>query len=370
MLKKFDYLLKYNGVNFTSFLNFIIKHNIKISDVCRENTREIFFRVSEKEYKKYLKCNPNFNISIVKIGGLKQIITTFLKRSGLVIGSLIVACVFAFHKGVVADIRIYGANYTNESIENAIKNYGVEVGKKCNFDSEELAQYILDNVQEISLASVKKQGNSILVNVVEKEEKDENNEPLYAPYNMVIKDIDVLSGTLNVEKNSIVKKGDVLVESYIISSNGERISVPAKANIVADVWFCGSEVAMKEATKYIETNEQKTYKSVSFFKNNKTEFVSPYANFVTKTNNYCATNSMLLPIYVTSTTFIKTDEIVKIFDYEKYKDEFFEKSKQNAYTILPKNVTINEITQSVSNLSDRYIFQTYLKTTMEIKNEN
>lgn len=370
MLKKFDYLLKYNGVNFTSFLNFVVKHNIKIRDVRRENTKEIYFKMSGKEYKKYLKCNPNFNISIVKIGGLKQIIATFFKRSGLVAGSLIVACIFAFHKGVVADIRIYGANYTNESIENAIKNYGVEVGKKCSFNSEELVQYILDNVQEISLASVKRQGNSILVNVVEKEEKNDENEPFYAPYNMVIKDIDVLSGTLNVEKNSIVKKGDILVEPYAISSNRERISVPAKANIIADVWFCGSEVAMKETVKYIEINEQKTYKSVSFFKNNKTDFVSPYANFVTITNNYCATKSMFLPIYINSTIFIKTNKIVEIFDYEKYKDEFFEKSKQNAYTILPKNVTINEITQSVSDLSDRYVFQTYLKTTMEIKNEN
>ncbi len=370
MLKKFEYLLKYDGVNFTSFLNFAIKHDIKISNVCRVNPREVSFKMSEKEYKKYLKCEPNFNISIIKVGGFKRVISTFLKRLGLVIGGVIVICVFALHKNIVANIKIYGAHYTNDSIENAIKNYGVEVGKKCSFDSDELEQFLLDNVQEISLASVKKQGNSILINVVEKEEKDEEETPFYAPYNMVIKDIDVLSGTSIVEKNSVVKKGDVLVEPYAISSNGERISVPAKANIVADVWFCGSEVAMKQTTKYIETNERKTYKSVSFFKNSKTDFMPPYMHFVSQTNNYCVSKSMFLPIYVTSTTFIKTDKIVEIFDYEKSKDEFFEKSKQNAYTILPKNVTINEITQSVSDLSDRYIFQTYLKTTMEIKNEN
>ena len=98
--------------------------------------------------------------------------------------------------------------------------------------------------------------------------------------------------------------------------------------------------------------------------------MSPYKDYVSETKIINVTNKYFLPIYLIKNTYYETQKNIEKFNYKKEKNNCLEKSKQIAYTNLPKNVTIQEMKQSVSELSDRYIFQTYLKTTMEINNED
>ena len=100
------------------------------------------------------------------------------------------------------------------------------------------------------------------------------------------------------------------------------------------------------------------------------EQMSPYEHFMSETKIVNVTNNYFLPLYLVKNIFYETKKIVNNFDFEKEKEICLEKSKQKAYTNLPKNVIIEETKQNVSELSDRYIFQTYLKTTMEINYEN
>ena len=363
MMKK--YRLKYSGLNCINFLNFLVKNGVEIYEVY-ENNKEINFQIDSYNYKKLKSIKNPFKVKVVKEGGVRNIISAIAKRVGVIVGVILILSFQLVVGDKVLYIKVQGAN--SEKVKEAIVDYGVK--KISTLNKEDLEKYLLDSVDNLSLVSVKTSGNAIIVNALEKEIAIKEYEDFYAPYNMVINSVELISGTLCVGKNDVVKKGDILVEAYSISSNGERISVPAKAKIIADVWFCGSESANKETVCYEKTNNKKVYFNLSFFKSKNINIVSPYKDFVTESINICVTNNYFLPIFLNKRIFYETQKNIEYFNFDENKNEYFEKSKQKAYDILPNNVIINEAVQRVTELNDRYIFQTYLKSTMEITNEN
>ena len=44
-------LVRYEGLNFSRFLGFCVKHNVEIRDVEIKSHKEIFFKVSARDYK-------------------------------------------------------------------------------------------------------------------------------------------------------------------------------------------------------------------------------------------------------------------------------------------------------------------------------
>ena len=370
MKKIFSYRVKYIGLNFIRYLNELIKYNIQIYNIDKKNSKEILFWLSAKNYKKLKSLKLNSNIKI-EHGGLKSIVKKCTKRIGILVGVILcIFCSIITYIKIPYSIQIIGSKNFNNEIKNLLNRFNYLTYKEYDFNNEKIEQTILDNIDGISLVSVKLQGNVLLINVVEKENSPSEFEPFYAPYNMVIHDLELISGTPIVSKNSVVKKGDILVEPYTISSNGERLIIPAKAKIIADIWHCGSEEVFKEKTISVPTDVKKVYKNIYFLKNKNKEIMSPYHNYMSESVLINVSNIGLLPIYLHKTTFIKMEKKTEIFDFENNKDIYLEKSKQKAYTYLPKNVIIHEISQNISELSDRYIFQTYIRTTMEINNEN
>lgn len=361
MKKIMSYKLRYSGLNFSNFLNFLIKNNIEIFDVTKVDKKIAEFKIDNKNYKKLVKENKQYKVEIISYGGGKSILKSITNNIGVVVGLFVIIVSSLLFKKSEILIKVKTDDCA-EIIENVLKNNDIKLNE---MEVSDIENYILENTKEISLISVKKQGNVIIINAVKNEIKNEIFEPYRSPYNMIINHIELTSGTLCVGENSVVKKGDILVEAYTINSNGERVNVEPKAKINADVFFCGSETKMKKNSFYKILDEKKVYKNISFFKNRKYDILSPYNNYVSETHIIEITKQYFVPIYLTKTIFYKTEKITEEFDFEKNKNDCLEKSKQNAYTILPKNVTIQEEKQNISELADRYVFQTYLRATME-----
>ena len=370
MRSLFLYKLKYNGLNFSNFLNFLLKNNIKILNIEMKNNKEIFFTMSSGEYKKLKKIKSPYKLTVVKYGGVNALSRLVISRIGMVIGISIVLIVSSIIGSRTMYVNVVGTTSSVEKIKESVLNYGIKLGKVNKFNNQELEKYLLSKVDNISLVSVKTKGNAIIINVVEKNNCEEGYQPLYSPYNIVIKEVKLISGTLNIDKDSVVKRGSVLVEPYTINANGERINVEAKTTIVADVWFCGSESVNKQLIYYNKTGNKKVFSKLLFNNVEKCEYVSPYDNYMTETCVINITNKVFLPIYLQKTIYYETEKIVENFNLENNKNQYLEKSKQKAYDILPDGVIINEEIQNITELEDRYIFQTYLKTTMEISNED
>jgi len=361
------YKLKYSGLNFNNFINFAIKNEIAINNVVKIDNKNYEFFVLNNGYKKLIKINKIYNISVIKYGGIKYIYNLLLKRIGLLIGAVFVAISALIFEKTTLYINIVGnTGYVNE-IKKCINEYGIKTGKINNYNKDELEKFLLNNIPQLSMVSVKTQGNTLLINTYDKQNENEFYEPMIAEYNMLINEITLISGTLNVGKNSIVKKGDILVEAYAIGANGNRIDCEAKAIINADVWFCESETIMKQEVIFEKTGNKKSFSKLSFVHNTKFEFVSPYEYFVTENIRKYISKYNFLPISMNKVTFYETKKKIVNFDFEKNKNKIIEKVKQKAYDNLPKFVTINEENINIAESDDKYIFQVYLKSNMEIK---
>lgn len=366
-----NYKIEYNGRNFINFLDYLNRNKISISNVTTIDEKTKQFELLASEYKRLKKINKVFKLRVVSSGGVKRLISFIISRIGIIIGIVSILLFSIFSSKIAVDIRVVGnKNISSETIKTTIKKYGYKFGKTTKFDSEKLEKYLLENVPELSLVSIAKQGNVLVVNVVEYENKANESMPFYSPYNMVIKDVKAISGTLCVKKNDIVKKGDLLVDNYVINSNGERVMVDANAEIIGEVYFCGSETVNKKLISYEKTGKKITKKSLSFNISKKPQIDNNYKYFDTKYISKCISYNIFMPIYVNIVTVYELQQVENNFDYENNKDIYFEKSLKNAYTLVPNNVTINETIQNVTECEDKYIFQTYLKSEVRLTNEN
>lgn len=365
-----DYKLRYSGKNFLSFLNFLERFDLSAYKI-KYDKDVVTFEMSAKDYKILKNKNKVFKISVLKVGGIKRIFHLFFNRIGLVVGLLAVILLTIIFNKIAFDVKVVGNNNIGASeIKNAIINYGYQFGKSTHFDKDKMERYLLENVEGLSLVSVAKKGNSLVVSVVEKSEQLNESFPFYAPYNMVVKNINLISGTAVVKSGDVVKKGDVLVENYTINADGDKIEIEANALIDADIFFCDNIVVKKEEEIFEKTGNKLTFSTVSFFKAKTPFYGIKYAFYDINMSNTPLSNGMLLPLYYNKVEIVELKKVLKSFDYDKDSEKYFEQSKKNAYQLVPSGVIINDEICRVTECNDKYIFQTYLKSEMRFSNDN
>ena len=154
---------------------------------------------------------------------------------------------FAFQQHIW-HISVDGNSYlSDETIQKAISEYGVEVGlRKTKIDTERIEEYLRINIDEICWTSVYVKGTCLYVNVEEEQynpaqsntkSEDATFSNIYAKCDASVSSIITRSGVAQVKKGDIVKKGDLLVsgECPILDDNLE-VSKYMYVNSDADIW--------------------------------------------------------------------------------------------------------------------------------------
>lgn len=365
-----NYILRYDGRNFVSLLGYLSRLNLCVFKI-NERKDFVTFRMTARDYNIFKTNNKIFKLTVIRKGGFSGLSSFLFKKIGVIVGVVLICFWSILSSKITLTIKVVGNNVIDESvIKNAIESYGYRVARDTSFNKEKMEEYILNNVNGISMVSVAKQGNVLMVNVVEKNDSNISAMPFYAPYNMVIKEINLISGTLAVNKNDIVKKGDVLVYDYVINSSGEKINVSANANISADVYFSSNIVVNKISKKLVKTGKKITKNYISFLKPKQIDIDNNYILSDTNYVTYNISTSMFLPIYHNKIEICELCEEEEIFDYENNKDKFLKETIKNAYTFVPNGVIINNEISKVDENENSYFFQTYLISEMRLTNEN
>ncbi len=368
------YLVKYEGLNFERFLHFIVKNDIEIWDIKKRNYNEIYFKVSARNYKhKLLKHQEKwYNITIVKKYGLAKIKSIFFKRIGLVVGCACVIIISAIFSKTTFNYKITGCkNLTQRQIEQALENFGIKKGKINNFNNDDLEQYLLENLPEISLVSVMVKGNTLSVNIKEKEVGTVTVlQPITASHTMLITEANVSSGTLVVNVGDVVLKGKTLVEPYVVNSDGTKNPCKAVATIKGDIWFCGN-IDFSEKELVLVRTGKKIVKSELVFGNKTILNKQPQLTFeyFEQKNTQSKIQNFFLPITFKKQIFYecRLQEIERSFESEK--EALFAESKKLAYNSVPSGFVIVEEKQNVIKVDNVYKVQTYLKSSIEVTNE-
>ena len=369
-------LIKYEGLNFSRFLDFCIKHNVELKDIEVKEYDKIFFKVSSRDYKHTLLKVKNkwYNISVVKYYGISKFKHVFLRRIGLFIGFACVIITTIIFSKTTFNYNITGLEtIEKQEIVDVVEEFGVVLGKINDFDNAELENYLSQQIPKISLVSVMKKGNTLCINIKEKFNSQENVlEAITAPYTMLVNEINVISGTLLVKEGDVVMKGKTLVAPYTVLSDGTKAPCKAVAIIKGDIWFCGNvdfklkdNILVRTGKKVVVS--ELTFANKSLLKQNKNVGFELYE--VEKTKTYV--KNFFLPFGFNKTIYYECEyrEVVNTLDENK--ERLLAESMDIAKNSVPTGYEIVEENQNIIKVDDNlYKIQTYLKSTLEINNAN
>lgn len=262
-----------SGYNLERCLNNICDKNIKIFSAEKFNPKNSKIEVDiskENEVEKFLK-EKGIEVIKKKYNGFAKFQKFFSSRYGILIGIFFAFCFYVVASNYVLNIKILGnESRSSQDIIAVLNENGVNIFNPLNLKTNEnIEQIILDNFSEVSMVSVIKKGNTILINIKERLVNDEYEQvgkhtSLIATNDGIITDIQLIQGTLLVKIGDIVRTGDYLVAPYVIDSSGNKISIEPKANIYADVWLSGESehYDVKKITE--KTGNQITERAVVF----------------------------------------------------------------------------------------------------------
>lgn len=358
---EFEHNKKYKikGVNLEKCFNNLIKNKIKLKNIIKNQDNTAEFYINYKN-DKVLKQNLNkFNITILeeKDFGVQYFFRNLFFRVGL-ISACIISLIFLFISQMfVFKIEIYGNDKLSKTeIISELEKLGVNsFTPKSSLNLSMLESELLENMPEISLVSIITKGNSLILNLQEKVINDEyqnvgNFEALKATASGRIKSINLKQGTLKVKVGDIVKEGDILVEPYIIDSSGEKRSVKAEAEILAEIWFEARVTHYDSSMKTIKTGNKIVKDNIYFL--NLPVYVDKKEVTFTEyevSKNIINLSNFLIPIKIERITCEEITTIKEEIPFEDVKDELILEAKNLALEKAKNNSVVDEYHTVTSN---------------------
>lgn len=364
--------IKYEGLNWEWFQNQVLLLGVTIYNLDRKDYKNITFHLSSKDYKTITKCEKlkNCKLQIIEWSGFQKLKHHFISRLGVCIGILVMIISIISISRITLSFNIYGLeNMEKGIVENKLYEFGIRKGKTNNFQNEELEKYLLSSIPNISMVSVMKKGNAICINIKEKKDKiDEIFENLTTPYNIVIKSINVVSGTALYKEGDVVSAGKPIVGAYTII-DGRKTNCKVVATIEAQAWWTNS--LKFETKKVVQQRTGKKLSSTQVLWNDKVILGSEKQpkfsmyEFVEENSNITCN---FLPLRINRKTYYETKEIEVLQNFEESKDILLHESRLMAYNKVPTYINITNEEQKIISQNDFIYVNTYLTADVEIKN--
>ncbi len=315
-------------------LNYSIYNLVRIEKAVSELEIAIY---SSKQVINFLK-SEGFEVEVISKQGVLLNLKRFFLNYGVVCA--IVACLITYltQYNFIWQIKVYGTEYikTTEIVEYINDNFS---NYKNNIKTETIEIGLKDKFDRISSVSVAIVGQSLVVNINEAiipDEMQSEFSPIYAEVDCMIKEIELIQGTIAVKQGQVVQKGDVLVYPYIIDAEGKRRDVNPKANITAEVWLIGKSEHSDGYYNTYRTGKVVEKSCITLFglkiyENNQN---CNFENFEIVKSSKFLSRSNILPLKIEKEIFyeLKTELIEKSF--EDVKNQKIEEAKQKALISL------------------------------------
>ena len=181
--------------------------------------------------KKFFAISRNmcYNISILKYCGNLSLVARLVSNLGILLCfSLFFALAFAFD-GYVSKICYEGdGEYFAPQILELFQNEGVKENTLLKADLKSLENKLLLEVDGLSYVSLKKSGRILTVEAYRSEQKiesvDLNKPKITATVSGRVRAINLLSGTALVNVGDEVKKGDTLIDGYVLKGEEKQLT--------------------------------------------------------------------------------------------------------------------------------------------------
>ena len=222
---------------FYDFLKYCKKHNVKLYRIDIKNEYVYFYAPIYQRYR-----INQFDIHVIRmksIGIVSYLLFAFINTKKITF-MISFVLFFMFCSNCILDVRIIGNhNKINISLLERLKEYDISffMFKKSYLELNEimleLKQYYSHDIEYLNLYY---RGNVFYVEYLPQHKKNiesDNYQNLYASQDGLIKSIHLDNGVCKVKVNDYVKKGDLLVENYVVSTQNESLIIPVKGEIYA-----------------------------------------------------------------------------------------------------------------------------------------
>lgn len=332
---------KASGDNHIRFLNDIRKGDFIIKKISVSNN-EITGFIYGNDYSK-LEVIAKKNLMIleeVKRQGLVYKIKKYKLRFGIIAGIIVSIGVVFYLSNIVLKVRITGCDKElQDRVSNYVSLYGITPGNYIpKLDFDEIERNLVYNVEDVSWASVRNDGPTIVVNV-HQSTREPHMVKTRLPCNIIstrdaqIVGVEVYDGLLMVIKGDGVKKGEMLVSGITLDDNQKPMYSHSQAKIIGeyneviDIFQPYNDIKRTLSEKSIKRNSLTFFGldiPISFGKNVKGEYVQK------SRTNYISFLSLKLPIGICHN------------DYSPYEEENIKLTKDEAASVIKGKISIYE----------------------------
>lgn len=360
---------KVKGLNFKKFLELLKKEEIEVCLLKKQEYNIFFIQIKQKDIKTFTKIasNLNYQLSEENSSILLSSKKSIIKNLPLFISIVLLSIILVFSCNMVYKIEIYGLEtLTSQQVIKVLNDNNIKVFKtKSNYNLDNIEILLKSSLDKISFASAVIRGNTMIININEKINNDNyiyDYQPIIAPYDCIIKSINLKSGTVVVEKGQTVKKGQEIVMPYIDYKDGTQLAVKASAEIEAYVEVSHTTQYLENHTELVRTGNKIEFMQLDLYnlKLKKENSKVYYKNFETETSFSYPFNNFILPIKKTITTYYELKEKQLYIPFEKVKQNIIEENKKVLYNTVSN--TKNQQVFSYINYEDNiYYVTTYLR---------
>lgn len=339
--------IEVSGYNLDNLIKTLHRRKISLYKLERPTYNKLIFEIKDSDYKKIRRHIANFKVKET-LSKFKQLPHIILNNLGVIIGCFIGLIFGVYASKYTWQIRIYGTkDLSQNEILKVLEENGIRKGKINHQTSGEIEEILLNRYDRIAQVSAIKKGTAIIINISEKlVYKEIEFQPITAKYSGIIKEINVITGTVNIKVGDYVNVGDILVLPFNLNANGEKVSVFPIAEIKGEMYVVSkSEIKRNEIILVRSGNATTTYQykfrnTKIFSGKNKNSFA------LFETTMYNENISDILPLNRDVITYYELVEREVLRDFEKEKQGLIDKSIALAYQNLPIGKILSENTQT------------------------
>lgn len=370
--------LSIKGLNFNEFLNYINKQNIQILFLRKLNIDLIEIKIYLKDFKvlkKYVNYNK-FEVTIIEKSFFYNLFSFFKLRLGLLVGMIFFVSFLIINSFYINKIEVNGLEHIKkEEIVSFLNEKDVKLGTlKSSLNQNDLKNQLLKNFELLSKVSLLIKGNTIVVNVKEKifVEELQKFSPIVANEDGIIKDINLVQGTLNCKKGDLVKKGDILVFPFVITSNFEKIEVQPKATIKGDVYISSSFILEDKEKRLIKTDNFyiEKYISIGNFKAPVKSKTNNFENIIEEITVKEFSKNNILPIKIIERKVYEAKFELLDNNINDLREDILNALKKEVYEKKDENQVVNNENYDITYREGKYYFTYTIEMEKVISNEN
>ncbi len=238
-------LVKITGAYPERFLNRCIEEGVTIWNIRRIDGEKIMCYIDLESVKKIrpLLRQTNCKVEFTERKGIPFALKQTMTRAGFAAGALCFFAVIFILSNMVWHIEVKGGSPKIEhELRQVVNKMGIKRGAFQFMlpEVERIQRDVTERVEGATWIGVRQKGTTYEFEIVEQKlpEEGERFSPrhLVATKKAIIHDIFVEHGEAAVKPNDFVKKGDLLVSGFI-GKEGRKVTVPAQAVVLGEIWY-------------------------------------------------------------------------------------------------------------------------------------